>query len=140
MCAGNNYSEDGVNMIAHALKENKSLRFLSLAGNPLTDQSVAHLAQVLRSNACLQSLNLSSFGGLGPASCRCLVDALTQSTIKPPVLTSCNVSCAASWSFLPSHPPLHPRTTALSLSLSLPTHLLLCLIVPSVFVLSCRQL
>ena len=51
MCAGNNYSEDGVNMIAHALKENKSLRFLSLAGNPLTDQSVAHLAQVVHLEA-----------------------------------------------------------------------------------------
>jgi hypothetical protein len=72
---GNRLGDEGVSVLADALKSNCTLRVLDLGRNRFGDQGARDLAEFLRSNSSLQELNVWG-NSIGPSGAAAVAEAL----------------------------------------------------------------
>ena len=76
---GNEIDDKGVEILAEALRRNKSLIFIDLSNNNIKGDGVAALATTLKCNATLETLHLCN-NKIGDDGVAALVDALHRNT------------------------------------------------------------
>ncbi|CAF1381715.1 unnamed protein product [Adineta ricciae] len=76
----NDFTTAGLNHLATALHDNKTLTFLRLASNSLEDVDAQHLSNVLRQNKVLTILKLQD-NRIGDAGAKYLANALENNTV-----------------------------------------------------------